>query len=73
MLVTKNSTLGRSVAASGASFGSGTHTIEFVLDGDELKSMTVNYKAQGGVTIDMGWNTSMATLHVNGSISVTFE
>lgn len=73
MLVTKNSTLGRSVAASGASFGNGTHTIEFVLDGDELKSMTVHYKAQGGVTIDMGWNTSTATLHVSGSISVTFE
>ncbi|MBQ7379809.1 MAG: hypothetical protein IJW70_09085 [Clostridia bacterium] len=73
MAVSKNNALGQSITSTGATFGSGTHTIEFVLDGDQLKCMNVEYAARGAVTLNFGWDTSIATLHLNGSSSVTFE
>ncbi len=73
MDVSKYSALGQSIASSGASFGNGKHTIEFVLDGNELKSIQVNYSGQGAVTLDFGWDTSISTLHFSGNISVEFE
>ncbi len=73
MAVSKYSALGQSIASSGASFGNGKHTIAFVLDGDKLKSIKVDYSGQGAVTLDFGWDTSIATLHLKGNISVTFD
>lgn len=73
MAVSKNSALGQSIASTGASFGNGKHTIEFVLDGNKLKSIKVDYSGQGVVTIDLGWDTSTATLHFSGDASVEFD
>ena len=72
MGTSKNSVMGQSVTSTGATFGNASHTIEFVLDGDELKSMTAQYKAMGMVSVNMGWNTSV-TMHILGNASVEFE
>jgi hypothetical protein len=73
MAVSKYSAMGQSIASTGATFGNGKHTIEFVLNGDELKAIKVEYSGQGIITLDFGWSSSNATLHFDGSSSVEFD
>lgn len=73
MAVSKYSAMGQSIASMGATFGNGKHTIEFVLNGDELKAIKVEYSGQGIITLDFGWSSSNATLHFDGSTTVTFD
>lgn len=70
MDVSKDSTVGQLVVASGATFSSGAHTVEIKVEKGQITAIISDFRASGSITVGYG---STATLHYNGTVTVEFD
>ncbi len=70
MDVSKDSTVGQLVVASGATFTSGAHTITIKVKDGSITSITSEFRATGSIQISFN---GKASLNYNGTIKVEFD